>query len=455
MDRQRPERAGLGLGVLEDRAAAGLDQQQLARSESSAPDRVLRGEGDRPGLGRNGDKTITRDRERRRSKAVAIDHRADPNAVREDDRGGAVPWGEESGGPTPQRRDVRMRRASQGQRLGDRGQEGGGQVPAGGHQEFEPLVERERVGAARREKRPGRQKLGRDRLRAAIARAAADLLAIAADGVDLAVVGDEPERLGEAPHGMRVGRVALVEDGVRDGQRLPQVREQLRQPGARDEALVDQRPARRRWHRHVRQCGRALADRRLEAAASDDQPPLEGIVGGRVSSVIDRTGDDRLREPGARRSRRRAERGRVERHDPPACDGQAARLEDLLDQPPAASLGRAATWQEDRDDRGLRCREIAGEECQEGAVQREGDARAIARFAIGPERTAVSERREAGEGQRQHPVPGPPARVRDEPDTARIVLVPRVVERRVGVARVAAPGSVSTGRGHGLVSGEG
>ena len=174
-------------------------------SSSPGPSRPRRivsfaANGTAPGLGRNGDQSIARYRERRRSKAVAVDHRADPDAVREDDRGGAVPRGEESGGPAPQRRDVRMRRASQGQRLGDRGQEGGGQVPAGGHQQFERLVERERVRPARREQRPGRQQLGRDRLRAAIAGAAADLLAIAADRVDLAVVGDEPERLGEAPH---------------------------------------------------------------------------------------------------------------------------------------------------------------------------------------------------------------------------------------------------------------
>ena len=52
---------------------------------------------------------------------------------------------------------------------------------------------------------------------------AADLLAVAAHGVDLAVVGDRAERLREAPDGMGVGRVALVEDRVADRQRRPQV----------------------------------------------------------------------------------------------------------------------------------------------------------------------------------------------------------------------------------------
>ena len=34
--------------------------------------------------------------------------------------------------------------------------------------------------------------------------------------------------------------------------------------------------------------------------------------------------------------------------------------------------------------------------------------------------------------KRQDPVARPPARVRDEPDAARIVLVPRLIQRRGG-----------------------
>ena len=50
VDGQRPERAGLRLGVLEDRPPARLDQQQLARAEAAAPDRVggLERDGSRP-----------------------------------------------------------------------------------------------------------------------------------------------------------------------------------------------------------------------------------------------------------------------------------------------------------------------------------------------------------------------------------------------------------------------
>ena len=103
------------------------------------------------------------------------------------------------------------------ERLGDRGQQGGGQGPAGRRQEFERLVERERVGAVRRTgaaRRPAAPRAIAELRR--VGRSAADLLAIAADRVDLAVVGDRAERLGEPPDRMRVRRVALVEDRVAD-----------------------------------------------------------------------------------------------------------------------------------------------------------------------------------------------------------------------------------------------
>ena len=54
VDRERAERPGLRLGVLEDRPAAGLDQQQLARTEATAPDRL--GGAERHGARLGGDR---------------------------------------------------------------------------------------------------------------------------------------------------------------------------------------------------------------------------------------------------------------------------------------------------------------------------------------------------------------------------------------------------------------
>ena len=113
VDRQRAERPGLGLGVLEDRPPARLDEQQLARAEPAAPDGLGRGERHRAGLRGDRHEPVARHRERRRPQPVAVDQRADPPAVREHDRRRPVPRREEAGRPAAQRRDVRMRRATQ------------------------------------------------------------------------------------------------------------------------------------------------------------------------------------------------------------------------------------------------------------------------------------------------------------------------------------------------------
>ena len=151
-------------------AAAGLDQQQLARAQSPAPDRVRGRERHRARLGGDRDQPVAGDRERRRPQPVAVDQRADPHAVGEDDGRRPVPRREEPGGPAAERRDVRMRRATERQRLGDRGEQGRRQLPAGRHQQLERLVERERVGAVGREQRAGGQEVGRDRPRTEVAR---------------------------------------------------------------------------------------------------------------------------------------------------------------------------------------------------------------------------------------------------------------------------------------------
>ena len=278
MDRQRAQDVRLGVGVLEDRPAVGLDEEQLARSEPPTTDRLGRGERDGAGLGRDGHQPVARDGEGDRSQPVAVDERADASPIGEHDGGRTVPRREEPGRPTAERGDVRMRRAAQTQRLGDRREQRRRQVPAGGGEQLERLVERERVGAVRGEQRAGGQERLGDGLGAGVLGPATDLLAVATDRVDLAVVGDRAERLGEAPDRVRVGRVALVEDRIADADAG------RAGPGR---AAAAGRPSRgpcRRWSgttpttRTARPSRRALADGALERAAGDDQHPLEDRV---------------------------------------------------------------------------------------------------------------------------------------------------------------------------------
>ena len=179
---------------------------------------------------------------------------------------------------------------------GTSGEQRGLERPAGRDQQLERLVERPRVRDARREEGTGRaEAVGRvpaARRDARVVAPAADRLAVAADRVDLAVVGDVPERLGERPHGLRVGGVALVEQGERERRRATRGRGTASgEAAAGDEALVDDGLRRRRDHRERRQAGRAC--RRVGAAAGAGERELELGVGHAV-----RPRDQRLEDLG-------------------------------------------------------------------------------------------------------------------------------------------------------------
>ena len=186
----------------------------------------------------------------------------------------------------------------------------------------------------------------------------------------------------------------------------------------------------------MRAAGRA--GRGLEPAPRDDQAPLEGVVGERAR-VVRRHATAEPRSPGRTP-------GRDAAADAPsaatstgtarqASDRQAGLGEGRLDERPGTRLGGAAARQEQRDDRRpLGGRASPASSSQDEPVERERDPGAVARFAVGPERAAMAQRGQAGQGQRQDPVARSPARVRDEPDAARVVLEARLVQRGDGAA---------------------
>ena len=151
MDGQRSERPGLRLGILEDRTPARIDEQQFARSEAPATDRLRSRERDGSGLRRNSDQTVASHGEGRRPQPVSIDQRAHPVPVGKDDRRGPVPRCEKPGRAAAKRGDVRMRRPTQRERFRDGGQQRRREIPAGPGEQLQSLVQRERIGAVRRE----------------------------------------------------------------------------------------------------------------------------------------------------------------------------------------------------------------------------------------------------------------------------------------------------------------
>ena len=337
VDREVAEDARLRIGVLEDRAPTRFDQQHLARSEATATDGLRGGERHGARFRCDSHHPIRRDREGRRAKPVPVDERADALSIGEHDGGRAVPRREHACGPATQCRHVRVRCPAQTHGLGDRRQQRRGEIPPGRRQQLEALVERQRVGAVRRQQRSGVEQLGRDRSPPAVARSPADLLAVAADRVDLAVVGDRPERLSEPPDGRGVRCVPLVEDRVRDFDRRPQVRVQLAQSRPRDQALVDDGPARCRWHRQPGDRTACRSRGCLQTPPSDDQPTFERRV-----RRADRPRDDRLDHGRTRRRGSRPERPRLERNGSPANDRQAGIREHPLAPAPAPPAPRPA-----------------------------------------------------------------------------------------------------------------
>ena len=143
VDREGAECACLRLGVLEDRPAAGLDEEELARTQPATPDGLGRGERDGARLGRDGHEPVSGDGKGCGPQPVPVDKSADRAAIGEHDRRRPVPRRQEPGRAASQGGDMRMRCASEREGLGDRGQQRRGQVPAGRHQELEALVERE------------------------------------------------------------------------------------------------------------------------------------------------------------------------------------------------------------------------------------------------------------------------------------------------------------------------
>ncbi len=452
VDRQVVQGPRLRLGVLQDGPPAGLDEEQLARPEPTASDRLGGREGHGAGLGGDGHEPVARHREGGRPEPVPIDERADPPAVGEDDRGRPVPRRQEAGRPSAERGDVRMGGAPERERLGDGGQQGRRQVPAGRGQELERLVERERVGAVLGQQRAGRQQRPGDLRGGRVGGAPADLLAVAADGVDLAVVGDRAERLGEPPDRSGVRRVALVEDRVADRQRRPQVRVEVGQPAADDQALVDDRPRGGGRDGQLGQGAARRAGRGLEPPPGDDEPALEGIVGDRAAAArgADGAGHDGMGEGRSRGRRRGAQGGDVDRDGAPGEDGQAGLGEGDLDEGACPCLGDPPAREEERDDPGPGRRQVAGQQRDERPIERQGDPGAVARLPVRPERAAVAERGQAGQRQRQDPIARAPAGVRHEPDAAGVMLEPPLVERGAGTA-----GAIAPIRVHGRCSGRG
>ena len=421
----------LGVCIEQHPATPRINDQHLAGSQTSQALDLAGIEGDRACLRCGGDDAIGGDRVGKRPQPVPIENGTDGRTVREHESGGTVPRREESGRLTREGngpgRPIRAKSVGLGQQRRQRGRD----APAGCDEQLDGLVERGRIGAVPVDDRSAVQD-GRQQSRGVgVTGTAANLNPVAADSIDLAVVGDDPERLGESPGRVSIRCVALMEGGKCHAPAGREVWVERRQLVTRDEALVDDRPTRARRNREV---GNAVAGgAAVDPATGQEQAALEGPVRDRPPTRGDRTGHEHLEERGPRRARRGPEDRWIGRDDTSPGGHQPNFSEGCLHERHCSGAAHPWARQEQLEDPGTRsdarpAAQSRGQMHDQRCVERQGDPGAIGRCTVGPERAAMAQGRQPREGEREHAIPRAPARVGNESDTTRIVLGGRIVE---------------------------
>ena len=152
---------------------------------------------------------------------------------------------------------------------------------------------------------------------------------VAPEGVDLPVVRDHPERLGQVPAGEDVGGEARMEHAqARPDALVAEVGVEGAQLGRGEHPLVDEGPARQRGHVHlVAQVARCRTAR-LEHPSHDVEPPLE------VRTGEAHRGEEELSDPRHPRPREGSELAHLEGDVAPSEEPEALVVAHLVDERP-------------------------------------------------------------------------------------------------------------------------
>ena len=219
---------------------------------------------------------------------------------------------------------------------------------------------------------------------------------VAEHRVDLAVVGDHPQRLGELPAGRRVGREAGVDDREdADELGVAKVGIEARQLGRGQEALVD--------HRARGEAGEG--DRAVEFHLRDAADHVEAVLEGVLVGDIGTGRDQQLADARARRPRQHAGDLGLDRHLAPSQRSLALLGHDLVDPGGGLVRGVAVTGQEGHRDAGHprfgellgRDPELLGARAQEVVGEADHDSGAVAAVLVRARCSAVLEPVEGGQ----------------------------------------------------------
>ncbi len=296
--------AGLDLVVLDDAVLLGVDEEHPAGLEAALADDLGGVDVEDADFGGEDDEAVVGDPVPAGAQAVAVEDGADEGAVGEGDAGGAVPGLHHRGVVLVEGAAGRVHGGVVLPRLGDHHQHAVREGAAAEVEEFEHLVEGggvRGVGGA-----DGEQPLAvvrAEQVAGELGFAGAHPVAVALDGVDLAVVRDEAVRVGERPGREGVGGEPRVDQRDGGGEAaVGEVREERLQLPGGEHALVDEGAGGERGEVDARLALGALAQRErlaveVEAAElpvavpSGDEELGEGGHGGAGAAAEELGGD--------------------------------------------------------------------------------------------------------------------------------------------------------------------
>ncbi len=421
----------LQLVVGDDALLAGVDEEHAARLQPPLLLHVLHRDVEDAHLGRHDHQAVVGDVVPGWAQAVAVERGAHQFPVGEGDRRRPVPGLHQAGVELVEGLLLRAHRLVLGPGLRHHHHHGVRQRPPREVQELEHVVEHGRVGAVGVDdgedllevvaEEPGRH----------LALARVHPVDVAAQRVDLAVVGDEPVRVGAGPAGEGVGGEPGVDHG--DGRRhlrVGQVRIELAELAGVEHALVDDGAGGEARHVVLAPARDVGAQDRLPGEPPDHvELPLEGhpVVGDGTRSD-EHLADHRLAGLG-----HVSQRGGVERDVAPAQHQLSLGPDDLLELPLAGGPARQVGGQEDHADgvapgaRELDA-ELRGLLAQEDVRILEEDPGPVAGVLLRAGCAAVLEVDEHLEGLLYDGVGLPPRDVHHEPEATGVVLAGWVVE---------------------------
>ena len=415
--RLRRRQFALDLLVLDHPADDGVDQEHLARLQPALADHRGRVEVEHPGLGSEHHEAVVGDPEPARAQTVAVQHRADHRTVRETDGGRSVPGLGQVGVVLVERPLVRVHLGVVLPRLRDHHQHRVGQRAAAEVQQFEYLVEGRRVAGTRGADRVQPGQVAGDQVRLEHRLPGPHPVAIAAHGVDLTVVRDQPVGVGQGPGREGVGGEAGVDQAdARHDARVLEVGEEHLELAGGEHALVHERAGRQRRKVHVGAV--------LDPLADTERPPLQ-------HQLVDLRG----RQEDLPELRHGASGGgthhvRDHRQHPPAEHVQALLGGNPLNLRDLAGGLAVISGQEGRSDRVLASRRQCEVDhlTQEAVWDADQDARAVPGVRLGARGAAVVQVAQGGQRVFHDVVAGHAGEGGHEGHPTGVVLGSRVIQ---------------------------